>query len=352
MKELPAQTLAGVKVDEQYPCARDRPYSHSLKTLHDTPSLSTMHHFIDPASLSPAPESEAGSPAPSASGSNPRKRPRTETTSEERKEARAHRNRIAAQNSRDRRKAQYSYLERRVAELEDENRALRSARGVPLLPISASTSFKAEEEHKRLETSARERENEELKERIKTLERGWDAVIKALAAQGVPLAAPAPPTPTSTVAPPPIYPISPAPSHSSLDFSPTSSSSPSALPLDTPSFSEQQQESTRHLARVATIDASRRMSLQRVDSISTSVSYSPAPQPPHLLQTRIPLLAIQARQLRPNQTTPPWKTSSWRSSPRPSLLLRPRVLLQRPPVGLPRKRPGSTRHRLRVLRRK
>ncbi|KAG6827015.1 hypothetical protein H0H87_005754, partial [Tephrocybe sp. NHM501043] len=205
--------------------------------------------FIDPATLS---ESETGSPVPSSS--NPRKRPRTESSSssEERKEARAHRNRIAAQNSRDRRKAQFSYLERRVAELEEENRALRAARGVPLLPVRASTAFKAEEEHKRLEAHARERENEELKQRIKTLEQGWDAVLKALAAQGLPLApsTPAPPT-TTTIT----YPISPAPSSpASLDFTP----SPSALarPLESSPT-----ESTRHLARVATMP--HRMSLQR-----------------------------------------------------------------------------------------
>ncbi|KAG5352993.1 hypothetical protein C0989_011503 [Termitomyces sp. Mn162] len=70
--------------------------------------------------------------SPSPSSSSPRKRPRTDATSEERKEARAHRNRIAAQNSRDRRKAQFAYLEQRVAELEEENRILRARRGVPL----------------------------------------------------------------------------------------------------------------------------------------------------------------------------------------------------------------------------
>ena len=57
----------------------------------------------------------------SSSSEPPRKRSRSEVTAEERKEARAHRNRIAAQNSRDRRKAQFSYLERRVAELEEEH---------------------------------------------------------------------------------------------------------------------------------------------------------------------------------------------------------------------------------------
>ncbi|KAG6877582.1 hypothetical protein C0993_005912 [Termitomyces sp. T159_Od127] len=143
------------------------------------------------------PSSDSGSPSPPPSCPS-RKRPRSETSSEERKEARAHRNRIAAQNSRDRRKAQFAFLERRVAELEEENRALRAARGVPLLPLSAST---AQEEHRRLEASARERENEELRERIRTLERGWDAVLQALAAHGL-TPAPQPTTPTPAPAPP------------------------------------------------------------------------------------------------------------------------------------------------------
>ncbi|KAH0589604.1 hypothetical protein H2248_005336 [Termitomyces sp. 'cryptogamus'] len=211
--------------------------------------------------------------SPSPSSSSPRKRPRTDATSEERKEARAHRNRIAAQNSRDRRKAQFAYLEQRVAELEEENRILRARRGVPL---------------------PHERENEELRERIKTLERGWDAVVKALAAQGLPLVAPPTPPP-----PAPVFPISPAPSHSSLD-------SP---------------ESTRHLARVASIGSP--MALQRVNS---SISHQPTP----------------------STMTQPCKTSSWKSSLLPSLpTQRPRVLLQRPPRGLPRKRPGASRRRLR-----
>ncbi len=118
--------------------------------------------FVNPSSIS-----ESG---PS------RKRPRSDVSSEERKEARAHRNRIAAQNSRDRRKAQFCQLERRVQELEEENRQLRAGFGLAQAP----TPSKSPEE------AARDRENEELKERIKTLEKGWDAVVKALAAQGLP----------------------------------------------------------------------------------------------------------------------------------------------------------------------
>jgi hypothetical protein len=49
---------------------------------------------------------------------------------------------------------------------------------------------------------ARDRENEELRERIKTLEKGWDAVVKALAAQGLPTGIPTPQSETSL--PPPL----------------------------------------------------------------------------------------------------------------------------------------------------
>ncbi|KAJ7594553.1 hypothetical protein C8J56DRAFT_927020 [Mycena floridula] len=231
--------------------------------------------FVNPTTLSlpspsPAPES------PSEAGPS-RKRPRSETSSEDRKEARAHRNRIAAQNSRDRRKAQFTLLERKVAELEEENRQLRAGFGL----TSVSSTTESQEAR-----SARDRENEELRERIKTLENGWDAVVKALAAQGLPtgLGLPAPksdsaPAPSSelvSVAPSSTtaattttpnghfapqshllsFPLSPAPSNSSLDFDVNSSShmfsssdlefisSGSTLSL----ASESDSESTRHLA--------------------------------------------------------------------------------------------------------
>ncbi|KAJ2936794.1 hypothetical protein H1R20_g316, partial [Candolleomyces eurysporus] len=173
--------------------------------------------FIDPASLALAttPAQSYASPSPSPSSPTtalpaststsaqqpPRKRARTELSSEDRKEARAHRNRIAAQNSRDRRKAQFSYLERRVQELEDENRRLRAGLPIPSaasppspsqplnLALPSLASLASEEMRIRREQE-RERENEELKERIRTLERGWDAVVKALAAQGLPTGIP------------------------------------------------------------------------------------------------------------------------------------------------------------------
>lgn len=220
---------------------------------------------------SPAPSLKR--PQDSSIDNASRKRPRTSSTpppsnpstSEERKEARAHRNRIAAQNSRDRRKAQFTFLERRVAELEEENRLLRAGIAVPHVITPSPADLEKEK--------AREMENEELRERIKTLERGWDAVLKALAAQGL-TTQPTPsetkpqvtePAPTST--PEPIFPLSPAPTHDSLDFD-LDLSLPSAFSPDPSSFPtelQQPSEPTRHLARVATTE-SPSVSLQRVVS--------------------------------------------------------------------------------------
>ncbi|KAF8638751.1 hypothetical protein AX17_001992 [Amanita inopinata Kibby_2008] len=247
---------------------------------------------VDPTSLSiPSPSSEPES-GPS------RKRARTDISVDDRKEARAHRNRIAAQNSRDRRKAQFTYLERRVTELEEENRQLRAGMG---LAHSPSSSRQAEEEKERERQRAQERENEELKERIRTLEKGWDAVMKALAAQGFsgagvqsPTSALAPlapqpepshqstpssePIPSARSTPAPVssikaepspaphtsFPLSPAPSHTSLDIENESTSSPTFLfpvvhslptPTSLPSAKAGlvlEHDSTRHLARMAT----------------------------------------------------------------------------------------------------
>ncbi|KAJ7680582.1 hypothetical protein DFH06DRAFT_423591 [Mycena polygramma] len=281
---------------------------------------------VNPSSLS---MDNSPSPAPESPDSGPsRKRARTSsTTADDRKEARAHRNRIAAQNSRDRRKAQFSYLERRVSELEEENRQLRAGL---VVPASRPEQTKAEEERER----AKERENEELRERIKTLEKGWDAVMKALAAQGLstgtaPPAAPQPPTEPSPTTPEPptkqqptespaptfpaleptmTFPISPAPSHNSLDFDLDLSSSSSFMssPVITPK-TEHDLDSTRHLARVASIvggTSPSPMALQRV--VSTSVSNS----------TVSPALTTAAPPVKKaRSTTQPWRTCSARSSP-------------------------------------
>ena len=322
-----------------------------------TPSLLTLTTImsLDPSTLSLASPSPSSSSLhddmdPSHESGPSRKRPRTNTsatTSEERKEARAHRNRIAAQNSRDKRKAHFSYLERRVADFDEENRRLRAGGLVapPTIPLSTFGSvFPATDDRQRTEREIqKERENEELKARIRTLEKGWEAVMKALAAQGLSTSIPAsstPQTPTSTsttpttsnnttVSPPndtsqKSFP-SPAPSHDSP-------SSPSHSPVFTPNeffpsnslridISEPQinNESTRHLARVATIEPSQApMSLQRVVSPSL-----PSPMPY--------IRALQLKQQQQQQqwsTTRRWKTSSVRFSRRRKPRLRPCCLLR------------------------
>ena len=83
---------------------------------------------------------------------------------DERKEARAQRNRIAAQCSRDRRKQQFAELETRVAELEEENRKLRA--GAAAEPPKVQKSDPEQEK--------REKENEELRERVRQLEKAWE----------------------------------------------------------------------------------------------------------------------------------------------------------------------------------
>ena len=132
-----------------------------MRHFSSTPSPS----FVDPSSLSlPSPPSEASSspqspaidpslvPTSSASSSvgPPRKRSRTEATPEEKREARAHRNRIAAQNSRDKRKAQFAHLEDKVRTLQQENDQLRA---------------QLQQERLRRDGAEKDRENAELKER-------------------------------------------------------------------------------------------------------------------------------------------------------------------------------------------
>ncbi|KAJ3866694.1 hypothetical protein EV359DRAFT_79313 [Lentinula novae-zelandiae] len=191
--------------------------------------------FVNPASLSLPSTSDDmfSSPSPEPQPGPSRKRPRTEQSSEDRKEARAHRNRIAAQNSRDRRKAQFSYLERRVAELEEENRQLRAGMGMSPAVATPAPVLVSSAPIKSFSDEARDRENEELKERIRTLEKGWDAVVKALAERGLPTGV-APSSNIETVpsvVPPPALSTSvmpPSPS-SSTTFS-SSSVSTSPLP--------------------------------------------------------------------------------------------------------------------------
>ncbi|KAJ7346892.1 hypothetical protein DFH08DRAFT_205142 [Mycena albidolilacea] len=321
---------------------------------------------VNPSSLSmdhsPSPRPESPEPGPS------RKRPRTSSTStEDRKEARAHRNRIAAQNSRDRRKAQFTYLERRVSELEEENRQLRAGL---VAPSPRPDQLKTEEQERE---RAKELENEELRERIKSLEKGWDVVIMTLKAQGLsgaltaaaqsaaeptnststPAAASEPPTkqqpadspsPEFPTEPTMTFPISPAPSHNSLDFDldTLSSSSFMSSPVLTPK-TEHDLDSTRHLARVASIVGGvppPPMALQRV--VSTSVSRSPVSRAP---TTAAPLPR------KPRSTTQPWRTCSARSSPLPRASPR-RVFLLTLQVAPTSKLPPRVRRRPLPSRRK
>ncbi|TFY51340.1 hypothetical protein EVJ58_g10621, partial [Rhodofomes roseus] len=171
--------------------------------------------------LPSSPAESSTSPVPSSS-EPPRKRSRSETSPDERKEARAHRNRIAAQNSRDRRKAQFSHLEQRVAELEEENRQLRA--GMGLMGLRQSEDDKVKEQRER--DRARDRENEELRARIKTLETGWDAVVKALAASGLPLSVPSAPAPSASSSTPP----NPPPADSSSSDAPMTTTFPVLVP--------------------------------------------------------------------------------------------------------------------------
>ncbi|KAJ7693458.1 hypothetical protein B0H14DRAFT_2651403 [Mycena olivaceomarginata] len=80
--------------------------------------------------------------------------------------SRADRNRIAAQNSRDPRKAQFSYLERRLSELEEENRRL----------LFAARSAPAQQDARK----AAEQENEVLRERLKDLEGAMEGLGKGI----------------------------------------------------------------------------------------------------------------------------------------------------------------------------
>ncbi|KAG7094343.1 hypothetical protein E1B28_007943 [Marasmius oreades] len=315
--------------------------------------------------------SDSKSREPSPSTSSSRKRPRTEITPEERREARAHRNRIAAQNSRDRKKAHYSLLERRVAELEEENRRLKA--GLPV-PTPAPTTSQGEQD-------AKDKENQELRMRIATLEEGLEAVVKAFTTHGVPSALtgagsgsiaalssglagptgsttspsaltatipspssshPSPMSPPTTLTPSTDLsstPSFPVPSINDLFSTPSSStlslsSAPTPLPTPTLIISSEsgssEPESTRHLARVATMRATPRMSLQRVD-------LSSALTPPHLhlsgTETTMTTLLSHpspplSRTSLPLSITRQWKLSSARSStvtPVSSSQRRPRV---------------------------
>jgi cell division protein FtsB len=233
---------------------------NSTTSISSTPTLADLSTLFTPTVFSHP------SPAPSSSEDDheagpSRKRARTDMTPEQRKEARAHRNRIAAQNSRDKRKAEFGHLHSRVADLEAENARLRAH------ATNVNPSAAAEQSHW-------EQENAALRERIRTLEKGWDVIIKALAAQGLPaglLAAAQPQSqqPTSTTISPMMVPSSPVypPTPSSISHMSLSPSFVTSSPkINTTTTGSELPESARHLARVATAVPHRMASLQRADS--------------------------------------------------------------------------------------
>jgi hypothetical protein len=185
---------------------------------------------IDPSALS---NKRAYSPSASSSSSETspaRKRPRVSesATSEEKKEARAARNRIAAQESRDRRKREFGELHERVAMLEAENAALREGCSSGSGPSLSTASVNGNERTERLE-----RENAELLERVARLETVLTNVLPLIQGGA---------SRNNTTSLP-----SPAPSTSSFQTSPSSPLVNSTLPATVSS------ETTRHLARVATV---------------------------------------------------------------------------------------------------
>jgi bZIP transcription factor len=159
-----------------------------------------------------------------------KRRSRSGLTPEERREARAHRNRLAAQCSRDRKKVQFSELAARVAELEAENRALRLGVHSAIPQLSDSSVVQ---------------ENAALKARVQQLELAWQNMARLIGSMPLVQAQP------SAILRPPIQPLLSFP----LSPAPTTLSAPESL--ETPA------EPTCESARFANV-SSLETSLQRV----------------------------------------------------------------------------------------
>ncbi|KAG1812054.1 uncharacterized protein BJ212DRAFT_1483244 [Suillus subaureus] len=288
-------------------------------------SPSHSPNFVDPSNLSlpsssslkrPASPSSSRADSPDVSRQEPpRKRPRSAR----------HKTLATAE------KLNIPILSAESPELEEENRRLRA--GVPMtIPASPSVSsppqsprllpLSREQERKRKRAEEqRERENLELRERIRTLEMGYEAVLRTLATQGAnpsalhetsgstPIlsstcapspasakspsaadsASPTPSSPKSTSLATLSYPLSPAPTHSTLtdspmlflgdsfdfplspafslsDLTPSDSPAPVHTPQEALDLSSIGHAPTRHLARVATTTVHAAVSLQRVGS--------------------------------------------------------------------------------------
>ncbi|KDN46204.1 hypothetical protein RSAG8_04431, partial [Rhizoctonia solani AG-8 WAC10335] len=258
--------------------------------------------------------SSPASPAASSSSSNPRKRSRpSDMSTEERREARAQRNRIAAQCSRDRRKQQFSDLETRVQELEEENRKLRA--GAVVEPPKAKVTQKSTEQE------SREKENEELRERVRQLEKAWENVSLLLSSLGA-----------NTNGLNPLQSLAVSPN--------TLSSSTNTVSPSVPTVMDSTNESARHLARVAyggNSSLSVSPSLQRANSTSSSM-FQPNLTPP----------SLPTPQTLPNKL--PMKISLMTSGSTPFFNLRPS---NRRPLGRhgTLRPPGRSRIRIQLCRR-
>ena len=196
-------------------------HSQSSRKSSPYPSLDSASEYASEYSPEVQPDSNVST--------GPKRRSRTGLTPEERREARAHRNRIAAQSSRDRKKAQFSDLSARVAELETENRALR-------LGVQSSIP--------QLSDASVVQENAALKVRVQQLELAWQNMAKLIGSMPIIQAQPAP------VLRPHVQPLLSLP----LSPAPTTLSAPESL--ETPA------EPTCESARFANV--SLETSLQRV----------------------------------------------------------------------------------------
>ncbi|CAG8604318.1 1922_t:CDS:1 [Acaulospora colombiana] len=230
------------------------PYVHCWTQRINTylPLLRTLIRSMDQACYSPHPSMDSASdytPERVVHTTTTKRRPRGSMTAEERREARAHRNRLAAQSSRDRKKAQFEQLATRLAELEEENRSLRLGLARPTSASSSSSSLEA----------GLLQENQDLRARVQQLELAWQNMTKILATMAIPVPLPSSssaalpamatttrPTTNTPISNDPKLPLSPAP---------TSSSSSDSLDAIT-------SEPTCELARFANVSVE--ASLQRV----------------------------------------------------------------------------------------
>ncbi|KAG8910035.1 hypothetical protein FRC01_006584 [Tulasnella sp. 417] len=246
-------------------------------------------HLYFAAAQSPVSAPSPASTKGSTTAQPSRKRPRTDfQTSEERKEARAERNRIAAQVSRDRRKAEFGDLRDRVAFLERENAALRqqaatstslttpqtSSLGLAQVPAIGTTSHTVEIE----------RENRELKERVRVLENALSTLSQnvANALKGVGTGSSIGGALSHLLPASPSTSILPSTSNMTAQTTPTApafaagfTATTTPVNATTPLVGASASSSTRHLARVACVlspSLDDETSLQRVEPTEHTIS--------------------------------------------------------------------------------